>query len=456
MKVEEIDIKAIPGKHRNVKLEQVYDMQNLILAEKEARKGKGNKYGVRKFDKHREENFIALQKMIRERTYHTSPAKIDEQWCPCGKVRKIVKLPYFPDHIIHHALMRVAGPAMTKSYYFDSSASIKGKGTEFARRRVRRWIDKHKDKDIVFAKLDFTKFYQNIDQGIMYKELCTMYHDDGIRWLFKEVVTSVDDGLGIGLYPIQPIANFHLNVLDRRIGMVFHGDVHLHRYCDDMVLIGTNVKMVWKAVELVREYAREVIHQPLHTNVNVEHLINDVGLDFVGYVFFKDYTRIRKKMKLRMKRRYAKLSKKINENDPFAKEQLRMSMSSYKGWLMHCNGRHLWQSITGMKKFSELNIKKETTGLNGQRFFDVPTVTCSFIIDRLIVVKDFQTGVTTKNGDGRYVVLIEESGKDYKFLTNNPRLKDVLDQCREQEAFPFEATLRRRNLNGNKVDYYFE
>lgn len=208
MKVEEIDIEAIPGKHRNVKLEQVYDMQNLILAEKEARKGKGNKYGVRKFDKHREENFIALQKMIRERTYHTSPAKIDEQWCPCGKVRKIVKLPYFPDHIIHHALMRVAGPAMTKSYYFDSSASIKGKGTEFARRRVRRWIDKHKDKDIVFAKLDFTKFYQNIDQGIMYKELCTMYHDDGIRWLFKEVITAVEDGLGIGLYPIQPIANF--------------------------------------------------------------------------------------------------------------------------------------------------------------------------------------------------------------------------------------------------------
>lgn len=77
MKVEEIDIEAIPGKHRNVKLEQVYDIQNLILAEKEARKGKGNKYGVRKFDKHREENFIALQKMIRERTYHTSPAKID-------------------------------------------------------------------------------------------------------------------------------------------------------------------------------------------------------------------------------------------------------------------------------------------------------------------------------------------------------------------------------------------
>lgn len=457
MTVDEIDTALIRGKHRNIKLEQVYDLKNLVAAEKEARKGKGNKYGVRKFDRNRGENFLTLQKMLKERTYHTTPARIDEQYCPCGKTRKIVKLPYFPDHIIHHALMRVAGEVMTKSYYFDSSASIKGKGTEFARRRVRRWIDKHKDKDIVFAKLDFTKFYQNIDQGIVYRELCEMYHNDGIRWLFREVVTAVEDGLGIGLNPIQPIANFHLNPLDRRIGETFHGEIHLFRYCDDMVLMGFDTKKVWKAVELVRDYAEGEINQPLHTNVNVEHLTNDVGLDFVGYVFFKDYTRIRKKMKKRMKRKYARFTERIEAGDSTAKEELRMTMASYKGWLMHCNGRNLWKSITGMKKFSELNIKKETTGLNGQRFFDVPTVTCSFLVDRPIIVKDFQTGVTTKNGDGRYVVLIEESGKDYKFLTNNPRLKDVLDQCREQEdSFPFEATLRRRNLNGNKIDYYFE
>ena len=48
----------IRGKHRNVKIEQVYDMQNLKLAEKEARRGKGNKYGVRKFDKDKEGNLL--------------------------------------------------------------------------------------------------------------------------------------------------------------------------------------------------------------------------------------------------------------------------------------------------------------------------------------------------------------------------------------------------------------
>lgn len=456
MNVNEVDIATIRGKHRNIKLEQVYDIENLRAAEKEARKGKGNKYGVRRFDKNREENFKKLQKMLIERTYHTTPPRIDEQYCPCGKVRKIVKLPYYPDHIIHHALMMVAGGVMTKSYYFDSSASIKGKGTEFARRRVRRYIDLHKDKDLVFAKIDFTKFYQNIDQGIVFKELCEMYHDDGIRWLFKEAVTAVEDGLGIGLFPIQPIANFHLNPLDRLIGQTFHGDIHMFRYCDDIVLIGTDTKKVWKAVELIRDYAEYEIHQPLHSNVNVEHITDEVGLDFVGYVFYKNYTQIRKKMKMRMKRRVRYFARKFYEGDYFAKEQLRMTLSSYKGWLMHCDGRNLWKSVTGMNKFSELNIKKETTGANGQRYFDVPSVSCSFIVDRPIIVKDFQTDVTTKNGGGRYVVLIEENGHDCKFLTNNPRLKEVLDQCKEMNAFPFEATLKRRNLNGNKIDYYFE
>lgn len=456
MRVEDVDISKIRGKHRNVKLEQVYDMENLIAAEKEARRGKGHKYAVRKFEKDKQRNLLAIQEMLRSRTYVPTEPQFEEKLCPCGKVRSLTKLPYYPDHIIHHALMRVIGPTMMKSYYADSCASIKGKGTEYARRRVRRFIDLHKDKDIVFAKLDYTKFYHNIDQGLVYKELCEMYHDDGIRWLLRLVVTTIDEGLGIGLFPIQPIANFHLNEEDRLIGLLLHSRVHLFRYCDDNVLVGFNTKDVWKAVEIIRGYSENVLHQPLHTNVNVEHITNDVGLDFVGYVFYKDYTLIRKKMKLRLKRKYNKFQKRIEAGDESAKEKQRQTLCSYKGWLMHCNGRNLWHKITGMKKFSELCIKHESKGKDGQLFFDVPQVSCAFIVGRPIIVKDFQANITTKNGTGRYAVLVEENGKDCKFITNNPRLKDVLDQCRAQDAFPFEATLNRRPLSGNKIDYYFE
>lgn len=450
MTVDEVKVSEIRGKHRQVRLEQVYDMENLIAAEKEARRGKSTKYGVRKFDRDPVGNLLKIQQLLRDRTYRTSQVKEDEEHCPCGKVRKITKLPYCPDHIIHHALMRVIGPTMVKSYYHDSYASIKGKGTHYAARRVRRFIDLNKGRDIVFAKMDFTKFYQNISQGIVYEELCRMYRDEGIRWLLKEVVTATDEGLGIGLFPIQPIANFHLNRLDRMLSR--KGRTHLFRYCDDLLIVGFDTKEVWQAVETVRRYASDVIHQPLHTNVNVEHVTSMTGIDFVGYVFLRNHTRLRKRMKTRFRRKLRRLS----HRGPQAAEHLRGVLASYKGWLMHCNGRNLWKKITGMKTFSELNIRHETVSKDGQVYFDVPTVSCSFLVGRSIVVKDYQENVKTKNGEGRCVVLVEENGHECKFLTNNPRLKDVLHQCRELKAFPFMATLKSRSLGGNKVDYYFE
>lgn len=456
MTVEDVNLAGIPGKNRQVKLEQVYDMDNLIAADKEARRGKSGKYGVRKFDRNREGNLLEIQRMLMKRTFRASKPKQEEQYCPCGKVRRLTKVPYCPDHIVHHALMRVIGPVIVKSYYFDSAASIKGRGTEFSRRRLRRFIDLNKSRDIVWVKLDFVKFYQNIGQGIVYAELCRMFRDEGIRWLLREVVTATDEGLGIGLFPIQPIANFLLNTLDRLIGHGSKGRIHLFRYCDDLLIVGFDTKELWQAVETVRRYAADVLHQPLHTNVNVEHVTNRTGIDFVGFVFYKDYTLIRKRMKQRFRRKSRRLEQRIAAGDTQAVVLKQQVLASYKGWLMHCNGRNLWKKITGMKNFSELNIRKESVSRDGQVFYDVPTVSCGFLVGRSIVVKDFQEGVKTKNGDGRFVVLIEEGDHDCKFLTNNPRLKDVLLQCREQEAFPFRATLKSRALNGNKIDYYFE
>lgn len=461
MNLDGIDISRIKGKHRQVKLEQVYDMKNLILADKMARKGKGHNYGVTRFDKDREGNLLKIQKMLRERTYHTSPVRTEEKNCPCGKTRTITKLPYYPDHIIHHALMQVIGPTMTASYFPNSFASIKGRGTEMARRRTRRWIDLHKDNDIVFAKLDFTKFYHHIDQAKCYLSLCRMYHNDGIRWLLREAVTAIDEGLGIGLFPIQPIANFYLSCMFRQMEQEYGASIHILVYCDDIVILGFDTKTVWKTVSSIRHYAEEVLCQPLHANVNVEHITNDVGLSFVGYVFFKDFTLIRKKMKKRMKRKLRNINRKIEEaDDQKAKNKAEIRkyeiLSSYKGWLMHSDGRHLWQTVTGMRKFSELNIKSEMRGKDGKIYYDVPMVAAGFLIDRTIVVKDFQTDVKTKNGDGRYCVLIEEGGRECKFMTNNARMKNVLDQCRDQGVFPFECTFRRRQNKNGVADYYFE
>jgi len=156
---------------------------------------------------------------------------------------------------------------------------------------------------------------------------------------------------------------------------------------------------------------------------------------------------LRKDMKQRFARKNAKLKNK---------EKRYAMLCSYKGWCMHGDCKHLWKTITGMNNFKDLNIKAKNINKDGKRFFDVETVSLMDILNQSIVVEDFETGVKTKNGNDRYAVLINYQGKACKFITNNYKMKDILDQCRSNNCFPFTATIKRKPTNNNKADYYFE
>lgn len=427
--------KAVKGKHRKIKISAVWDWDNLVAAEKEARKGKGRKHGVRRFDAYGVERGLKeIQQMLQSGSFRSSDPTVILRKCPCGKTRELTKVPYFPDHIVHHALMRVIGGTIDKALYGDSFAGVKERGIHKALYRVHRWVDVY--GYAYFAKTDFKKFYASINQELCYLSLCRLFHDKGIRLLLREVLTVREHGLGIGLYPVQAIANYYLDTLARGINR--RGRVHVFSYCDDLLLIGRTKKDVWQGVDRIRRFAMET-GLGVHDGTDVNKVTEQTSIDFVGYRVFTNRTAIRKRIKMRMKH-----------------TETHNALISYRGWLQHCNGRTLWQKIKKMKKFSDLGIKKIDRDEKGRMFFDVPMVKCEFLKDRTIVVKNFQADCDTRHGDGRYAVLCSEGGRDCKFLTNNPRMKNVLDQCREMEAFPFEAVLRCRSLGGNKTDYYFE
>lgn len=92
-------------KHRKVRAAQVSDMTNLHTAVRKSRKGKEGKKGVVIFDKDPEGNLLRLQQSLTDGTYHTSEGHDCMRRCPCGKIRKLHKLPYYPDHIEQHSLM---------------------------------------------------------------------------------------------------------------------------------------------------------------------------------------------------------------------------------------------------------------------------------------------------------------------------------------------------------------
>lgn len=438
------------GKNRKLRIEQVYDERNMWLADKKARKGKSFHHGVKKFDKDRDGKMALLIEQLRTQTFHTSPGTEVEQYCPCGKVRRLHKLPYYPDHIEHHALMQVIMPTMTRAYYYDSSASIEGKGMHFAAHRTEKWIDSNKDAGrLYYAKLDFVKFYHNIEQKKCFDWLCLKFGNKGIRYLLWEVVTTCKEGLGIGLYPIQPIANFYTCPLCRMLMAAF--DVFVEIYCDDLVIMSRSKKEVWKAVGFTTEYARDVMCQPLHENIGVQIIDNRHFLDFVGYRFYFDHTLLRKRMKNKFKRKVERL------RDPKRKYH---AMVSYRGWLMHCDGYNLWRRVTGMKSFKELKMPRiERRDKHGHRILDGKKVSIDMVTGHEVEFHDVEYGLPSRfpirQGEEPRecaAVQVSDNGRILKFITSSPGVVEALRYAQSIGEFPIRGTIKSR-LEGNFTVY---
>ena len=82
--------------------------ENFDLAAKKAIKSKKSKKSVRFFLRHREEFLEKLRNSLIDGTFKTSPYKTFVIYEP--KRRIIYKLPLYPDHVLHHALINILGP----------------------------------------------------------------------------------------------------------------------------------------------------------------------------------------------------------------------------------------------------------------------------------------------------------------------------------------------------------
>jgi hypothetical protein len=66
------------------------------------------------------------------------------------------------------------------------------------------------------------------------------------------------------------------------------------------------------------------------------------GIDFVGYVFRHAYTLVRKIIKQTFWRKVIRALKSSRE---LTKKRLIHTVCSYYGWCLHCNAKHLLQTI---------------------------------------------------------------------------------------------------------------
>lgn len=185
-------------KRKGYIIEQIADLDNLREADRNAQAGKvkTNRY-IRRHNMHAEENLVKLREMILNLDFPDNGYSKMELITEGGKVREIIKQPYYPWRILHHAIMLVIGPDIYNSMIYDTFACVKGKGLHFGVKRMKSFLSKDPKGTTWFVKTDFKKFYQSIPHELVIKSLERKYKDKKFIELMRIAILTYNSGEGI-------------------------------------------------------------------------------------------------------------------------------------------------------------------------------------------------------------------------------------------------------------------
>ncbi len=266
-----------------------------------------------------------IRTMLMNKTYIPSPYTVKTiQDGSSGKIRTICKPKYYPDQIIHWALMLQLQPIIMKGMYEYSCGSVPGRGTSYGQKTLRKWLDKDYKNTKWCFKMDISKFYPSVDNEILKSAFRQKVKDKDCLRLIDSIVDS-SQGLPIGNYTSQWFSNFFLQGLDHYIKEEL-GVKYYIRYVDDLVLLGSNKKKLHAARKSIDEYLNG-INLTMKGDWQV-FKVNDRAIDFLGFRFFRNKTILRKRNALRIRRRMRKIQKKgdLSYEDACA-------VISYWGWI---------------------------------------------------------------------------------------------------------------------------
>lgn len=324
--------------------EKIIALENLRLADEKARKGKLRSYGVKTHDKNREENLLALHDLFSTKTFQTSEYDIFKIYEP--KEREIYRLPYFPDRIVHHAVMNILEPIWVSVFSADTYSCIKGRGIHGCARKVREAL-KDKENTVYCLKIDIRKYYPSIEHEIMKSIVRKKIKCKDTLWLLDQVIDSAD-GLPIGNYLSQYFANLYLAYFDHYIKEV-KGVKYYFRYADDMVFLHADKIFLNELLIDIRAYLNDNLNLQLKGNYQV-FPVDARGIDFVGYVFFHTHVLLRKSIKQSLCRRAAR----INRIDRLPLAAYKKQVCSWLGWTKYCNARNLLKNIIKSEHYGNL------------------------------------------------------------------------------------------------------
>ena len=308
-------------KFRNL-YKQIYDWDNLLLAYKEAKRGKSYSSSYLRFKEYYLTNLRHLQLRL-----------IEKNWSPDQQLefdiidpkKRTIACQSFRDRVLHHALIQVVGPILDTAMMPQVFACRIGLGTHRCVNKMQQLMRQNPNSWILH--LDFSKFFPSIPQNLLLAYLGKKLTCHNTLQLIEKVLSVQKQGVPIGALTSQIFANYWGGKLDRFIAATGNG--RFVRYMDDAVIIidskndGLNLKQ--QACDFViNEMNQQIGKWSLKTVKQ--------GVTFCGFRIRRKFKLIKKQSMIRQRRKLKLLLKHDNYNG------WRQSQIAWMGHIRHADG----------------------------------------------------------------------------------------------------------------------
>ena len=329
---------------------RMLDEANIKRAYKNLRRGKTKRREIKYIDAHYEEEAEKMRIMILntrpgaehpELGYHPPINRKVKHINEHGKDRRIY-MPEIHEQWLHHIIILILGPIITRTAYRYSCGSIPKRGAHYGAKYIQKYIA-HSKASRNFAKLDIRHFYDNTRISIIMRELATIILDDWFLYVISLCFYGFDKGIPLGFYISQWLANFLLEPVDRFIVDVLRIPGYC-RYMDDMWLADNAKKLLHKAVSAIKMLLGRMFRLKLKHNYQVikfeyvkkngEHIGRPI--DMMGFVFYRSKTLMRKYVMLNTVRLVHHLHKEAEAGKRWFTTHIRAVLSGM-GWFKHTN-----------------------------------------------------------------------------------------------------------------------
>ncbi|MBD2596523.1 RNA-directed DNA polymerase [Nostoc spongiaeforme FACHB-130] len=329
---------------------QIIKFESILLASRQAQKGKRFRDNVLDFNYHLETELIRLQKQLTDKTYQPGAYRTFHLINP--KSRLISAAPY-RDRVVHHALCNIIVPIFERTFIADSYANRLGFGTHQALKKFTHFARNSR----YILQCDIRKYFPTIDHIILKELIRRKIKCSDTLWLIDTLIDNSNEqetvidyfpgddlltpvnrkkGLQIGNLTSQFFANIYLNGFDHFVKEQLKISKYV-RYVDDFALFSDQRELLADARLAVEEYLTK-LRLNIHP-VKSQLFETKVGTSFLGFRIFAEKIRVRNSNLHQARRRL----KRLQTDYAQGRIQLEKVNQSIQSWFAHLEHGDTWQ-----------------------------------------------------------------------------------------------------------------